>query len=258
MKVGIIGAGAIGEFILQSLNKDFDEGIKVKSVFVRDEVKYKHLTDEYDIDLYTDFASFVASDIDVIVEAANIEAVKSYIPEALKEKDVVIISIGALADETFLKELEQVAESYKRSVYLPSGGIGGLDLLQSAHALGDVEKVSLTTRKPAHTLVDEPVTEEKVIFSGPAFEAIKKFPKNINISIVLSLAGLGTNKTEVTIIADPDIKENTHTISIQGAAGAATITSENSPLEANPKSSRLAVLSIISTLKKLNKRINIF
>ncbi|HLQ72596.1 MAG TPA: aspartate dehydrogenase [Bacillota bacterium] len=258
MNIGIIGAGAIGQFVLQALNKEQDEGMQVKSVFVRDEAKYSHLIDEYKIDLYTDLQTFLDSDIDVVVEAANIEAVQKYIPEALKQKDVVIISIGALADDAFLSEITAIAEKHQQAVYLPSGGIGGLDLLQSANALGDVEKVTLETRKPAQSLIDEVLDKEKVIFSGTASEAIKLFPKNINVSIVLSLAGIGTEQTIVIIVADPAIEKNTHTITIEGLAGKATIVSENSPLEANPKSSRLAVLSIISTLKKLNKRINIF
>src|SRR5699024_3542395 len=202
--------------------------------FVRDEAKYSHLIDEYKIDLYTDLQTFLDSDIDVVVEAANIEAVQKYIPEALKQKDVVIISIGALADDAFLSEITAIAEKHQQAVYLPSGGIGGLDLLQSANALGDVEKVTLETRKPAQSLVDAVLYKEKVIFSGTANEAIKLIPRNINVSINLPVAGIENEQTIVINDADPEIEKNKHTNTTEGLAEKASNVTQNSPLEANP------------------------
>lgn len=257
MNVGIIGGGAIATFILDALNKNEEETIKVGSVYVRDEQKYNHLREAYKVDLYTNMDDFLASNIDVVVEAANIEAVNAFAPRVLQEKDLVLISIGALADEVFLEKVYGVAEKHNRSIYLPSGGIGGLDILQSANALGGVKEVSLTTRKPAASLIDEATDEEIVVYEGPAAAAIKKFPKNINVSIILSLAGIGTEKTKVTIIADPNIDKNTHTIDIKGDAGHVTLTSTNNPLPSNPKSSYLAALSIVSTLKKITNRLKI-
>src|SRR5699024_3508074 len=195
--------------------------------------------------------------IDIVVEAANIEAVNELIPFVLEKKDVVLISIGALANESFLEKLYSIAKKYNRSIYLPSGGIGGLELLQSANALDDVTEVSITTRKPAASLIEKETKEEVTVFEGPAQEAIKKFPKNINVSIILSLAGIGTEKTKVKIVVDPLIEKNSHTIQILGRAGEATITSINNPLETNPKASYLAPLSIISTLKKITNPIKI-
>lgn len=257
MNIGIIGGGAIANFLLESLNKKDTSKMKVKSVYIRDIEKYKNLAKDYDVSLFNDIDSFLDSAIDIVVEAANIEAVNDLVPIVLKKKDVVLISIGALADGVFLEKINAIAEENDRSILLPSGGIGGLDLLQSANALGDVTEVSLTTRKPAASLINNQTDKEVIVFEGPASEAIKKFPKNINVSIILSLAGIGTQKTKVTIIADPSLDKNNHTIEIVGSAGQATITSTNNPLETNPKSSYLAALSIISTLKKLMNRIKI-
>ena len=195
------------------------------------------------------------SGIDIVVEAANIDAVKTLIPGVIKKKDAMLISVGALADEALLTEISNLVHKYKHAVHLPSGAIGGLDLLQNSHALGTVTSVSLTTRKPAHSLIDEDIDEAKIIFEGKAVDAIKRFPKNMNVSIVLSLAGIGIEKTSVYLIADPHIEKNIHQVDIVGDFGEATFTITNNPLPDNPKTSYLAAMSIIGALKKMDGKL---
>ena len=93
------------------------------------------------------------------MEVANISAVKTLLPSVIKAKDAVLISVGALADEALLTEISNLANEYKSAMHLPSGAIGGLDLLQNAHALGTITSVSLTTRKPASSLIEEDIEE---------------------------------------------------------------------------------------------------
>lgn len=217
MKIGIIGGGAIAKFLLE---KD----VNIRSLLVRRKEKYRALANQYDIDLYTNIDEFLSSKIDLVVEAADVRAVKQYLPHILQKKDVIIISIGAFSDDSFYQHCLETAEKYNHKIYLPSGAIGGLDLLQNAEALGGVKEVLLTTRKPASALVEENLTKERVIFSGSAREAIQRFPKNINVAIVLSLAGIGSTKTKVQIIADPKGTKNEHIISIKGDFGTATMT----------------------------------
>ncbi|SOC40611.1 aspartate dehydrogenase [Ureibacillus acetophenoni] len=255
MNIGIIGAGAISNFLLQKLNGRQD--IKIKSIFVRDKEKYQSLESNFQVTLFTDLDAFLDSDIDIVVEAADLHAVKSLIPSVIKRKAVVLISIGALADVELLKEISHLSNEYKHEIHLPSGAIGGLDLLQNAHALGLVTGVSLTTRKPASSLIDEAIDEAKVVFEGSAIEAIRQFPKNMNVSIVLSLAGIGFEKTRVSLIADPHIDKNVHHIEIVGDFGEATFTITNNPLPENPKTSYLAAMSILGTLNRLDGRLRI-
>ncbi|HJO32413.1 MAG TPA: aspartate dehydrogenase domain-containing protein, partial [Nitrosopumilus sp.] len=67
---------------------------------------------------------------------------------------------------------------------------------------------------------------------------------------LLSLTGIGSEKTRVKIIADPDTNKNTHQIEAAGTFGKMTFIIENFPDVNNPKTSRLAILSAIETLKK--------
>lgn len=255
MNIGLIGAGAIAHFLLEELNEKPQENLRITSVFVRDKTKYQSLESKFGVTLYTELDAFLDSEFDIVVEAANIEVVKTLLPKAIKKKDVVVISVGALAEEELLTELNNLANEYKKRVYLPSGAIGGLDLLQNAHALGTVTSVSLTTRKPASSLINKKIEEAKVIFEGNASEAIKQYPKNMNISIVLALASIGFEHTKVTLVADPQIDQNIHQIDVIGDFGEATFTIKNNPLPANLKTSYLAAMSILGTLKRLNNKL---
>lgn len=257
MNIGIIGAGAIAKFLLENINGREDKTLSIKSIFVRDKEKYLPLESKFQVILYTNLESFLDSDIDIVVEAADIHAVKALIPCVIKKKDVVLISVGALADEELLKDISQLSNTYKHKVHLPSGAIGGLDLLQNAHVLGSVKSVSLTTRKPASSLTEESISEAKVLFEGSAFDAIQRFPKNMNVSIVLSLAGIGFEKTRVCLIADPKIEKNVHQVDIDGDFGEATFMISNNPLPENPKTSYLAAMSILGTLTRMDGNLRI-
>lgn len=254
MNIGLVGSGAIGQYLLRNINGNSNRDFKITSVLVRNRDKYKHLENQYNIELFTDLNAFLSADTDIVVEAANVETSKELLPDIIKVKDVMLISIGALADESLLKI---VSAEGSKTLHLPSGGIGGLDLVQNASALGNLDKVTLTTRKPAASLVEEPIDTEVVIFEGKAKDAINKFPKNMNISIILSLAGLGTDQTNVVLIADPAADKNTHTINISGKFGDAELTISNNPLPENPKTSALAALSVYATLERMSKNIKI-
>jgi len=257
MNIGIIGGGAIAQFLLKKINLEQKCNAHIKSIYIRDKERYDDLANKFNLKLYTDYDLFLNSNIDLVIEAATVKAVKRFAPKTIKQKSIIIASAGAFADELFTKNMYSLIKQYKNKVYLPSGAIGGLDLLKNANVLNEVEEVMLTTRKPANSLIDGAINQEKVVFNGTANEAIKKFPANINVSIILSLAGLGVHETKVKVIADPHINKNNHSIDIRGSFGRATINVENNPLKENPKTSHLAALSILGTLQSMEHSINI-
>ena len=257
MNIGLIGAGAIANFLLKKINDNQHGRLQIKSIYVRDREKHQALESAFGVTLYTDLETFLDSGIEIVVEAANVAAVKTLLPSVVKKKDAVLISVGALVDDALLSEVTNLAEAYNHEVHLPSGAIGGLDLVQNANALGTITSVSLTTRKPAKSLIDEDVAEEKVVFEGKAADAIKQFPKNVNVSIILSLAGIGTDKTNMRLVADPHIDKNIHQVEVVGDFGEATFTITNNPLPENPKTSYLAAMSILGTLERVGRKVRI-
>ena len=92
---------------------------------------------------------------------------------------------------------------------------------------------------------------ETVLFSGSAADAIKNFPQNINVAATLSIVGIGEKRTQVKIVASPRLKRNIHEIYIDSDAGRISSRVENLIHPDNRKTSFLAVLSAIATLRQL-------
>lgn len=253
MKLGLIGCGALGIFLLEKINKEKRlQYVEIISIFderEKSKTTLGELEESYNVKAFQDADEFLQSGIDVVVECANIEAVQQYAPRMLAKKDLLVISIGAFVDADFYNELKRIAAENKRKLILPSGAIGGLDLIRAAKLSGGLQEVTITTRKPASTLIEAKTAEATVIFDGLAKDAIQKFPKNVNVAIILSLAGLGPNKTKVKVIADPSIDKNNHTIYARGDFGECTVTIENFPMPTNPKTSYLTALSILASIK---------
>ena len=198
--------------------------------------------------------------IDIVVEAASQDAVKDVALSVLQnKKDLMIMSVGALLDESIYDILSDACKDFKKTIYLPSGAIAGLDGIKSIK--DELKSLSITTTKHPRSLkgakffetseinLDE-ITSSTVVYEGTAKEAVTLFPANINVAALLSLTGIGSEKTSVTIVADPNTDKNTHHIEATGKFGKMTFTIENVPDANNPKTSRLAILSAIETLKK--------
>ena len=77
----------------------------------------------------------------------------------------------------------------------------------------------------------------------------------MNIAAVLSMAGIGFDRTRLRVVADPALTFNTHTIRISGASGKITIVLENVPAPENPKTAWLACYSALAALKLMNSRV---
>ena len=101
-----------------------------------------------------------------------------------------------------------------------------------------------------HHLSPKDLCEKVTLYEGPANEAVRLFPANVNVAATLSMAGLGTENTKVTIIADPELKLNVHEIEIKGDFGEANLTVKNVPHPENPRTSYLAALSALETIRR--------
>lgn len=251
-RLGFLGCGNISKGIVKAINEGKIR-FRVTSLFDVNLEKAKELAKNIKPEpkIAKDIEEFLEG-VDIVFEGASQEAVFEYTKKILnRKKELVIMSIGALANEKFFKRLKKIAEKNKTYVYLPSGAILGIDGLKAAK-ISKCEEVSLTTIKNPKSLGLKNKKEE-IVFKGYAKEAVKKFPKNINVAATLSLAGIGFKKTKVKIISDPKIKENIHEIYVKGDFGEFLVRIKNLPSLENPKTSYLAVLSAISILKKIEE-----
>lgn len=206
--------------------------------------------------------------VDLVIESASQNAVRLIVPQALEAgRDVMVLSVGALADEELRERIFRLAKQNNSKLYFPSGAVVGIDGINSASA-AEISSVTLTTRKPPSGLAGAPyvvckgielekIVKETVLFEGPASEAVKAFPANVNVAATISLAGIGFKRTKVIIIADPALSINVHEITVEGKFGNFFTRVENLPSPENPKTSYLAALSAISTLKKILNQVKI-
>lgn len=248
MRIGMIGAGAIGTVIARHIASN-DE-LELAAVLDLDEqalARMKRL--DSNTVCITDFDDFLEQDVDLYIEAASQDAVREYGDRLLDKEDLMIMSIGALADDELKDRLYTTAKKSDRKVYLPSGAIAGVDAVKAASADAIYEAVLTTRKNPISLGRDD--SEEVVVFEGSAREAAEKFPSNINVAATLGLAGIGMERTRVKIISDPGVDRNTHEIYVRGEFGELRTRTENMPSPDNPKTSYLAALSAVKTLKKI-------
>jgi aspartate dehydrogenase len=65
------------------------------------------------------------------------------------------------------------------------------------------------------------------------------------------------SEVQVKVVADPDIQINQHEILVEGDFGRISIRVENIPSPSNPKTSYLAALSAIATLRSIVEPVKI-
>ena len=256
MKLGIIGCGNIAEDLCIALQKG---GIAAEICALTDvdAGRAETLKQRYALSAPICDLDENARAADFLVECAAPGAVQGVIDAVIRHrKGCLIMSVAGLLQQPEL--LEQAREA-QVEVRLPSGAICGLDGVRAARE-GGIDKATLITRKPPQGLEGAPylvekgivlagITEPMVVFSGNALEACKAFPKNVNVSAALSLAGLGAKATEVQVVADPTTTVNSHEIVVEGAFGRLVTRTENRPSPRNPKSSYLASLSACAELR---------
>lgn len=259
IKAGIIGCGTIGGVIADAIVHRFSDAVKLVGICDVDEKKARNLLERLKINAGILSRSDLIQRCDLIIEAASGSISYEIARETLEAgKDVMVMSTGGLLGKS---DIFKLAEEKDAKIYLPSGAICGLDGVKSA-MMADVKSVTLTTRKPPAGLEGAPyivekkidlksIKEEAVIFEGTALDAVKGFPKNVNVSATLSLCGLGAKETRVRIVTSPEYKSNSHEIEVEGDFGKLKAVTENVPMPDNPKTSYLAALSAIASLKNI-------
>ncbi len=260
IKIGLVGCGAIGAEIAKAIDSGVIDADLV-AVCDHNAATARALINSLGKKPLKARLDELVDLSDVVVEAASQRAVPSVARAALqKGKKLMIMSVGALADVALFEEIRNLAQANDSQVYLPSGAIAGLDGLKSA-SIGDIRRVTLTTTKNPRGLKGAPYIQEKnidleslagptVIFEGSALEAVKAFPANVNVAATLFLAA-GQADVAVRVVADPAIQVNRHEIEVVGDFGRIATKVENIPSPKNPKTSYLAALSAIATLRSI-------
>ena len=262
--VGIVGLGAIGMQLARALDAGVP-GLTLAAVAVRDRDKAVAAMKGFrDRPLVLDIAK-LPRECDIIVEAAPAAAFAEIATTAVEAGCIFVpSSCGQLLAHMAL--VERAKETGAR-IIVPTGALLGLDAVRAA-AEGEVFSATIRSAKPPRGLEGAPfllannldmakVTERTRIFAGNVHEAIKGFPANVNVAAALALAGIGPERTQVEVWADPALDRNTHTIVVDAAAARLTMTIENVPSEANPRTGKITALSILACLRGLTSTLKV-
>jgi aspartate dehydrogenase len=263
--VGLMGCGTIGTHLALAIESRSITNASLTGLFdiVNSNAESLRLKLKTNPEVYLNFDRFMESSADIIIEAASQQAVRNFGKLIMGSgKDLMVMSVGALADGAFLAELLEQAAIRKppSKIYVPTGAIAGIDAIRSVRHL--INSITLTTTKSPKALAGAPflaitktnldtITKITEIYEGSAAEAVKLFPANVNVAAVLSLAGIGVEKTKVRVIVDPHATTNQHEIVATGSFGDIKITVNNVTAPGNPKTSFLAVLSAIECLRSI-------
>jgi aspartate dehydrogenase len=263
--IGLMGCGTIGTHLAMAVDSGRVANASVTGLFDIVDANARDLKTRLKStpQVYDNFDRFVDSTADIVIESASQQAVKNFAKRIIESgKDFMVMSVGALADIQFLAELLELTpiKDGQSKIYVPSGAIAGIDAIRSVRHTAD--SISITTKKSPKALAGAPffttrnvsldnITKVTEIYKGSAVEAVKLFPANVNVAAVLSLAGIGVEKTMVRILADPEATTNQHEIVATGSFGEIKISVNNVTAPGNPKTSFLAVLSAIECLRSI-------
>jgi aspartate dehydrogenase len=258
LTLAIAGLGAIGTRVATAVDAGSLPGFRLVAASARDHAAAtERLAGLRAPPEVVDLAE-LAGLAEVIVECAPAAVFAEVARPAITRGRILMpLSVGALLSHMDL--VDRARETGARIV-VPTGALIGLDTVR-AMAEGEIKRVVLETRKPPAGLAGAPhlkandidisnLTEAVRVFHGSAREAAKGFPANVNVAAALALAGIGPDRTEVEIWADPGIDRNIQSVTITSDAGEATMTMRNIP-SANPKTGRIVAQSVLATLRRL-------
>lgn len=263
LRTALLGGGTIARLVLGQARRGELPGIEVVAIVGRSASSpAATLAREFGLDYRVGAEALLALRPDAVLEAASHQAVREHLVRLLDAGiSVIVLSAGALADDALREAAEAASRRSGALLYVPSGGIGGLDALKTA-CLGGVDEASIQVAKPPAAWKGIPYVERSgvaldrlsapvTLFEGPAREGVPHFPQNVNIAAVLALAGIGMDRTRLKVVADPALTLNTHTIRVSGRCGRFTLVLENVPSPDNPKTSWLACYSALAALREL-------
>src|ERR1019366_8698331 len=186
----------------------------------------------------TSLDALIAAHPEVVIEGASHDAVREFARPLLKQGiPVIILSGGALCDDALRARLEAAAAKYKALLYVPSGGIGGLDALKAVCVAG-ADSVEIAVTKPPAAWKGIPYVEKLnldldrltgpvTLFEGSARAGVPHFPATVKLAAALAMGGIRFDPRQLKVVADPGVVFNPHYVNIRGKAGSISIKFES-------------------------------
>jgi len=258
LKVALAGLGAVGLPTAKWLDKGV-AGLKLVAISAANKDRARNRVTSFNAPPSVLDIGDLADVADVVVECSPPEFFAEIAQSALSKGRILIpLSVTSLLPRTDLIDL---ARNNGGRIIVPSGAIVGLDAVRAA-SYGTIHSVVMKTHKPPMSLrtakfvveqgIDlDSLTDAKCLFKGTVAEAASLFPANVNITVALAFAGIGPDRTEYEIWADPGVNRNCHTIVVDADSVHFEISIAGVPTKETPGTGKLTALSLMSTLEGL-------
>jgi len=256
LRVGLAGLGAVGLEVARRLIAGVP-GLTLAAVAVRDADKARRALPALGAIAFKP-AVALADDCDVVVECLPPALFRDVAISAIDKGRIFMpLSVAQLLENG---DLVERARKHGARILVPTGALIGLDAVRAA-AEGTIHSVKMVTRKPPAGLEGAPYLRDQGIsvsglktplkvFDGSARDGARGFPTNVNVAAALSLAGIGPDRTQLEIWADPTVTRNTHTITVDADTARFTMTIENIPSD-NPRTGKSVAPSTVAALRAL-------
>jgi aspartate dehydrogenase len=258
LRVGLVGMGAVGEDVAARLLRGDVPGVRLAAVCVNDASRARaRLAALNAPDVAVLPLAELVEACDIVCECASVDAFADIARAVLGAgKTLIAISVSALPR---CPDLVDLATRHGGQLRVAGGGLAGLDILRAV-CEDDVHSVHLTTRFRPQSMAHDPYVRSRgvdcaslndqaiEVFSGTVREAARAFPRHFNVAFALSLAGIGPDRTTVTVMLDPNVEGTVQSVEVKADSADLTLESRTRPSRIY-RSSRIVAPSVVAALR---------
>lgn len=256
-KLALVGCGFLGSIVADACAAGLLADYKLVGAFSRTPEKAAGAAQKTGCKACRSLDELLALGPDYVVETASVAMAREMaLPVLNSGANLVLVSIGALADDAFRAEVEAAARAHGVKVHIASGAVGGFDVLRTVSLMAEARQLPETARMVTHkgpqslqntplftpALLDE--TEERCVLSGTAAEAIAVLPTKVNVAVANALATTGPDKMRVEIVSTPGFAGDDHCITAEIDGIRATV-------DIYSRTAEIAGWSVVSLLRNL-------
>lgn len=250
-RLGLYGCGRLNKIVADCYKKGLLDGYEIVGCYSKTKESRDAMARYIGVKPCDSFKDLLGRNLDYLIEATNPNAVREILEDTIMNNvNVVLLSIGALADEKYYDEIKKLLIKHGVKIHLASGAIAGFQVLRTANIMG-LTKSSLTNTKGARALKNSLLynpkmdVEEVVAFNGSAFDAISNLPTGINVGVATALATMGVHDTKILIKSLPDYIGDSQCIDIEVGDEI------KAHLDVYSKTSDIAGYSVVALLQNL-------
>lgn len=227
-KLALAGCGYLGNIIADAYCAGLLDGYKLVGAYSRTAEKAETVAQKTGCAACKTLDELLALKPDYVAEAGSVQLARELAVSALSGgANLVLLSIGALADAAFRAECERTALAHGTKVHIASGAVGGFDVLRTVTLMAQAKRLpeaaGIVTHKGPQSLRNTPVfeeglltdTEERPVLSGTAADAIAVLPTKVNVAVAASLATTGPDCATAQIFSVPGFVGDDHCITAE-------------------------------------------